>query len=681
MATKAETTSKFPAALGVCHRVVAVEDLEVIGGSKRDDGTDEDIRLALTFSSEIEVPRYYGTEILGHKPEEVDLSLADTAGLAFLVGHDSGEYSRPQIGLVEDIAIKGRRLRGTVRFSRADDAQRFARDIQDGIRPYVSVGYRVLEATLVKSSKEGGDVYRMTRWRPMEVSTVAVPADASVGFGRSEGTDLEPVRLIGAGEIGSEARETTMTEEEIRAAAEAKRKADETQAAERAAAEEARLKERLAKREAEIAEIVALCAAHGDTRASEFIAAGKTKGEVAAAILEARSTAPLRQPPAERAPGVLTDASKRPPYRLVKAIRQALETRESGTTRLDGYEAECHQEIERALPKDTERHNGIYVPLAMSSDAELGRSMRAMVPGLMKRAGLDSQTVGSGTELVFEQAGDFIELLRNMSVIQRAGARMLTGLVGPVTWPKQTSAGTAYWVGENPSDDVSLSYLGLGDVSVAPKTLMSATAYSRQLLAQTSYDVEAMTRADMIAIHALAIDRSGLHGTGTEHSPQGIYQAAGVQSVAMGGVPTFGKLVDMATAAAVQNALMGTLGYVTTPGMAGKLMQTLVASAAGSAMIWQGNHVEGTIAGYRALATNQVAAVMNGSAATGGTSHGIVFGDWSSLIVALWGAMELTVDPFTLAGRALIKVTSYQLADMALRYPQSLVKATGATIS
>jgi HK97 family phage major capsid protein len=278
--------------------------------------------------------------------------------------------------------------------------------------------------------------------------------------------------------------------------------------------------------------------------------------------------------------------------------------------------------------------------------------------------------------LKYTEPGEFIELLRNASIATRLGARVLPGLQGPVSFPKQTGAGTATWVGENPGSDVSESDATLGAVGLAAKTLQSTTSYSRQLLRQAIIDVEQMVRQDLTAVHALAWDRAVFHGGGTLQ-PTGIYAASGVNAVAIGGVPTFGKLVDMITEVAIDNAILGKLGWATTPGLAGVLMQTLVASAAGSAMIWSGKITEGQVAGYTAIASNQIASNLG----TGTDEHGVVFGNWDDVIIGTWGAMEIVVDPYRLKKQGMIELTSFEMVDIALRHPESFCKGTGATLT
>jgi len=167
-----------------------------------------------------------------------------------------------------------------------------------------------------------------------------------------------------------------------------------------------------------------------------------------------------------------------------------------------------------------------------------------------------------------------------------------------------------------------------------------------------------------------------MHGTGSNNQPTGIYTASNVNAVAMGGVPTFGKLVDMVTEVLKDNALAGSLAFATTPGMAGKLAQTVVAASTDTRMIWGGPLDNGNLAGYKAIASNQVSAVLGG-----GSEHGLIFGNWADAMIGMWGALELVVDPYAKKKQGMIEVTSFQLCDVALRHVGSFCKATGATIA
>ena len=56
-----------------------------------------------------------------------------------------------------------------------------------------------------------------------------------------------------------------------------------------------------------------------------------------------------------------------------------------------------------------------------------------------------------------------------------------------------------------------------------------------------------------------------------------------------------------------------------------------------------------------------------------------MFGNWRDLVIGMFAAMELVVDPFSQKKKGLIEVTSFQMADMILRHGESFPKWTGAT--
>lgn len=123
-------------------------------------------------------------EVLGHDADEVDMSRIDGGAAPLLWGHDS--YSRDaHIGVVERAWLEGGRGHAEVRLSSRADLDSLWSDIQDGVIRNVSVGYQINERTLLRANSDGPNEYRVTRWQPMELSLVSVPADPSVGVGRN----------------------------------------------------------------------------------------------------------------------------------------------------------------------------------------------------------------------------------------------------------------------------------------------------------------------------------------------------------------------------------------------------------------------------------------------------------------------------------------------------------------
>lgn len=608
---------------------------------------DEKRTATVAFASEMPFDRWWGREILDVSPTGMRMGRLAT-GANLLVDHDT----RDVVGVVESVEIGADRVaRAVVRFGRSARATEVWEDVRDGIRRNVSVGYMIHAAKLIETDDDDNDTYRVTDWEPYEVSLVSVPADPSVGVGRNLAgrTAPAPATLSAPAAADPAAQAVGHPPAADRAAPAA---LTTTQSpAERQTMSDVQVTER--NHAAEISQLANTVQGF-DARelALRSIQAGHTVEQFQNEVLRAMANKPL-------AADVKLNDKEVKEYSYVRAIAAAM-ARAEGTA-VSGFEAELSADLERQLPANAKRHGGIFVPLRLQQRAAIAEAL------------YNVSTKGSST--VFTQPGEFIDLLRNQAVAVQLGAQVMAGLTSPVSFPKQTGAASAYWMPENDGTDVTASNATLGSVSLTPKTLQATTAFSRQLMAQSSIDVEQFIRNDLAASHALAWDRAVLHGSGSNNEPTGIYSAASVNSIAMGGTPTYGKLIDMVTEVLKDNALMGNLAFCTTPGMAGKLAQTVVAASTDSRMIWTGPLNEGQVVGYRALATNQVLATLGS-----GSDHGVIFGNWGDVMIGTWGALEIVVDPYALKKQGMIEVTSFQLADIALRHPQSFCKATGATI-
>jgi len=157
---------------------------------KESDG--DNVVLEFPFSSEEPYVRHgFFTEpwieVLGHNADEVDLSRM-AKGAPVLLNHGASSTSATglrSIGITTGATVSGKRGMVEIKLSRRDDMAPILRDLEDGLIPNVSVGYRILKTKLVKQNEDGPDEYRVTRWLPMEVTLCDVPADATVGIGRS----------------------------------------------------------------------------------------------------------------------------------------------------------------------------------------------------------------------------------------------------------------------------------------------------------------------------------------------------------------------------------------------------------------------------------------------------------------------------------------------------------------
>lgn len=136
--------------------------------------------MKLAFASETPVDRGWFIEVLDLSRKSMRIGRL-TAGANLLCDHDT----RDVVAVVESVEIGSDKVaRAVVRFGRSVRAEEVFRDVIDGIRVNVSVGYIIHEAIL-EGTKDGSDTYRVTDWEPFELSLVSVPADATVGVGRS----------------------------------------------------------------------------------------------------------------------------------------------------------------------------------------------------------------------------------------------------------------------------------------------------------------------------------------------------------------------------------------------------------------------------------------------------------------------------------------------------------------
>ena len=279
-----------PKQLGIQYRSVTIER------DALETRADNDPSIPVAISSETPVERHFGREVLAHDASAIDLTYARD-GLPFLMNHDTGV----QLGVVRGIKVgPDKVLRGRVLFGNHPDAEWVRLDMEQGIRQNISVGYRVNSMILSGSDSERGDEYTVDSWTPMEVSTVPVPADITVGVGRESETGALPVAVRASVSPAHPAEEGTMDKIDTPAAEPGKVAARST--------EDIRT---------EIANIYALGHEHGCVdEAAKAVERGISRDRFASEILErkmatAKSTATV---------GVDLSEKDHKEYRLTRAI-------------------------------------------------------------------------------------------------------------------------------------------------------------------------------------------------------------------------------------------------------------------------------------------------------------------------------------------------------------------------
>lgn len=273
---------------------------------------------------------------------------------------------------------------------------------------------------------------------------------------------------------------------------------------------------------------------------------------------------------------------------------------------------------------------------------------------------------GTGSDLIDTQFMDILTPLRDRLVLAKAGANVLTGLVGNIDLPSY-SGSSAAWEDENA--DATAGEGTFSHKTMKPKRLTSVITMSKQLLVQDSLGVEAMIRNDIYnaVISKLEATALGNHAH-AENKPDGLFTGYSAAAVALG----WGEVVKLETAVDAANALEANMGYIGHTSLRGAMKTTLKNSGVAGFIL----EPDGRLNDYACLRTNVlpvVPAVVGAGAKP--AEYGIVFGNWADLIIGQWGALDLTVDTLTLAHKAQVRVIINSYWDINTRRAASFSKA------
>lgn len=537
--------------------------------------------VTASLSSTEPYERFFGYEILEHSADAIDLTRAKD-GLPLLFSHQQESI----IGVVEDVKIEGDKLRGRLRFGNSSQANEIWKDVQDGIIKNMSIGY-IVDETKQTGERNGIPEFTVTKWRVLEASVVGVPADATVGMGRS----YKPLKLKG---------KENMNEENM---SRSQRRNEKNTLEEKRAAEDDRK-----------SEIMAVVKFYADSlpglreKGVQAITSKMDCRQFSDYVLDelAKKSQDLNLTPSSDGYGFGGGENQK--YSFSKAVRALTDSKEQ---RHAGYEIERSNELAKIMGRET---RGLFIPVGELSKREL--------------------TVGgTGSNIVATDfsGSSFIDLLRASSVIMQR-ATLLPGLIGDTDIPLKSSGTTGYWIGGDGSDSLTESTPVMSKMTLSPKTVGAYMKYSHRMLTQSALNLDDIFMQDMADVLAVEIDAKAVAGDGTGNTPIGIINTSGVltSTVASAGSPTFVELVEFETAVLNSNVQDSPkLTYLTTPTVAGNLKTTTKDSGSGQ-MLWE----NGLLNGRPAQASNNI------------PSNGMVFGDFSNVIIGTWGVIELLADPY-----------------------------------
>ena len=573
---------------------------------------EENRTVELAFSSEFPVERGYGIEVLDHTPASVKLERLNNSA-PLLVNHNSDD----QVGVVESARIDGDKTgRAIVRFGTSQRAKEIFEDVRTGIRTGISVGYYILKDK--REQRDGVETVRATLWEPLEISVASIAADwKGSGVGRSIETTTQREETYTMSENNTEIK----TEEpRIDVDAEVKKRTDES-----------------VKRSKDILAIGAKYDCIDD--ATNFVNDGKTAGEFSRWVLDNK----MKSEPVKAAP--VMDVQEREDFSISRAVRNFI-TEGKWT----GYEAEVSQSAQKAQGRAT---NGLCIP----TEAFAKRDLTA-------------GSAGAGGNTVATDLSGFIDLLRNEAVAIQAGATVLDGLTSNVAIPRMSGGATAYWVGEQVAPTETAQTFD--QVTLTPHRLSMHVNLSKQLIQQSSVDIENVVRNDLVVTAANALDTAVFTGTtapADADAPTGLYASIAASLAAndvdFGAAPTYAEIVNLEKLVADQNALRGSLAYVTSPKGAFTAKTITLDSGSGRFLF-----EDGKINSYPSFITNNIAIDLDDPTAGGTTSADTAyyFGNWNDLLIGNFGGLDVVIDPYTLATTGTIRMVVQMMVDINYRH-------------
>ena len=587
---------------------------------------DEEKRIvSVGVSSEEPVKRQFGMEVMDHTKENMNLEFLNSGRAPLLLDHDMEK----QIGVVESVELdeNARRLRASVRFGKGEKSSEVFNDVVDGIRQNISVGYRVDKK--VEREDDPKDHYRVAT-TPMEISIVSIPADQS--------------NLVGVGRSSSETLKSTIQIKE--------KNMSENIDLDAVRAEAAKSASKNAK------DIMTLARKHnkadlGETALGRGIDIAEFRGELLDVI---GNDKPLDTPV-----NVIEEASKE---KRTYSLGRMIQAQVTGDWKNAGFERELSDEIAKRTGKQSQ---GMYVP---------DFAWRSGVMTTAATGGISSENVTDQFVPTIQRGDLFIEAIRAKQVMSNLGVTYMGGLTNRIRIPKIATGASAGFV-EEAANVTDQSPTDAG-VTLQPRTLGAFATMSRLLMLESVPAIEQIVQDDLLRSIADKIEYHAINGSGSSGQPTGILNNSDVNNLDISAgtdvaALTWADITDLVKLVEEDNGVVNanTLGFLTNPKVKAKMANTVRVASSDSVMLL--NDPWNAIYGYKAEFTNNVPSDLDPGDG-GSDASAMIFGDFSQLMVGLFGAPSIIVDPYSGSKSGDVTISVMQEVDVALRNAISFAK-------
>lgn len=647
--------------------------------------------------------RYW--EVLSHKNGAVDMTRLNN-GAPLLWNHDRGL----QIGVVEKSWVEDGKLRSQVRFSKNSElAREKAADVVDGILRNVSIGYVVKQwdSPKTRGKDANGVEYRTaTSFQPMEISMVPVPADETVGVGRSVETPVDVDALA----------------KEIDALLNAERGSVITSTSTYASTSES----------------TTTCDDDGNPVASEY---SNTSTSTSSTIYTPDTSDNVTADEPDGNKSAINSQDKliindTPPDAGNILERNTMADKETQTG-AQKSESQKLRELAKSfgLPEtkafewlDANRKaKDVYDELSATAEASHPGLSKKEMNELDVRGAIDGFTRGERSGLVYDmgmqsardtnmmirpdafylplnvrmftrtnaayngnassilvtpQFLSFEDMLREQTVASKVGVQIVTGLHQELKLARQTTGSSVTWVsGETGS--VNTSDIVPQMITWSPKSAVAAVPWTRTLAGLNQpYDIEQIARNDLALRAAMEFDKAIFIGTGASGQPTGLINDSAIPFSNSGSAGGFGysRLWNQWTIQRQFNA-NGVGSYVISP-KSWQAGATAIAFTGSFQPLIQGTpnaeNGGGVVNGMGASVFNSN--YLQNLTIAGAVKNPVLFGDFSKVLATqFYGALQFLLDPYTGADTSVIKLRMFLFMDTHAILPEALVRDLDAT--
>jgi HK97 family phage major capsid protein len=413
-------------------------------------------------------------------------------------------------------------------------------------------------------------------------------------------------------------------------------------------------------------EILSLASKHNQRSfGDEHVKSGTSIEAFRGLMLEKIGDKPLGDVPSD----IGATKSEKQRYSVLSAARRALA--DAGHPEFARFRGSAQFEVEvsEAIQKRIEDSGHSYQRRGILVPHDWFNERGGDAPSFFKRD-LSAGTPTAGGNLVATNllASQYIPVAYNTPVSVRAGARVLSGLVGNVAIPRMSAGASAGWISPE-GGAAGESDATFGQVTMAPKDLGVVTDITRRLILQSTPGVEQLVRDDFAAAFANAIDAAAINGSGAAGQPTGILQTAGIGQADVGtngGAWTWALVIQNIQNVLAANRGDGPMAWLLNAQTWGHAARTVKVAGQPSYLL----DAEGsTLAGFNYLMSQNIP--FNKTKGSGTNLSAPIFGRFNDLLIGEWGVMDFLADPYTASNTGTVRLRAFMTVDVAVRYAGS----------